>query len=385
MRARPVAGDLRFGARLLEALAPFVWRRAVDPRVVEEMTAMLARARAEAGDAMRDDDLKIGPGGIREVEFFAQSLQLVWGGREPRVRGTNTLDALRRLRARGFVSEREEAELSDAYLFLRRLEHRIQNATGLQTHALPARRRDCVARIARSLGYDDAPAGSSASSRPCARASRRGSRRSEESRASHDVSFERLAAALDARDEARRRRGGGRALRAVRRRAISRVTCSSSAGARTVRSARRRAIAMPAFARLLVDALAGAADPEQATRLLAAFFARLATPGVYVRALADDPRLVRALTSLLGASAFLGEALVGHPGSRRPRRLRARRAVTARSRAGRSTRRLRRSATTRATWTHSSGRCAAPSAASRSRWGSPISRATSGRGTSRTH
>src|SRR5208337_1970803 len=146
------AGDSRFGGRLLEALAPFVWRRAVDPRIVEEMTAMLVRARAEAGgDAA--DDLKIGPGGIREVEFFAQSLQLVWGGREPRVRGTNTLDALKRLRTRGFVSEREEEELSDAYLFLRRLEHRIQFATGLQTHTLPADPA-MADRIARSLGYE---------------------------------------------------------------------------------------------------------------------------------------------------------------------------------------------------------------------------------------
>ena len=102
-----------------------------------------------------DDDLKIGPGGIREVEFFAQSLQLVWGGREPRVRGANTIDALRRLRARGFVTEREERELADAYFFLRRLEHRIQFATGQQTHSLP-RDPAMVERIARSLGYDGA-------------------------------------------------------------------------------------------------------------------------------------------------------------------------------------------------------------------------------------
>src|SRR5262249_55015223 len=137
VRARPVAGDIRFGARLLEALAPFVWRRAVDPGIVQEMASMLARARAEAAQGA-EQDLKIGPGGIREVEFFAQSLQLVWGGREPRVRSPNTLDALRRLRGRGFVSEREETELSAAYLFLRRLEHRVQFATGLQTHGLPA-------------------------------------------------------------------------------------------------------------------------------------------------------------------------------------------------------------------------------------------------------
>src|SRR5580700_3032135 len=80
VRARPVAGDPAFGEKLLGALAPFVWRRAVNPSVVDEMGAMLGRARAEAGVGV-DDDLKIGHGGIREVEFFTQSLQLVWGGR----------------------------------------------------------------------------------------------------------------------------------------------------------------------------------------------------------------------------------------------------------------------------------------------------------------
>ncbi len=151
VRARPIAGDLVFGARLLEALTPFVWRKAVDPGVVDDISTMLARARAEAGDDCKDD-LKIGPGGIREVEFFAQALQLVWGGREPRVRSTNTIEALRRLRACGFVTEREERELSDAYLFLRRLEHRVQFATGQQTHT-PPREPELLSRLARSLGY----------------------------------------------------------------------------------------------------------------------------------------------------------------------------------------------------------------------------------------
>src|SRR5579859_3875890 len=197
VRARPVAGDVRLGDRVLEAFAPFVWRRTVDPRIVEEMAAMLARARAEA-QADVADDLKIGPGGIREVEFFAQSLQLVWGGREPRVRAANTLDALRRLRAYGFVSEREEGELSDAYLLLRRLEHRIQFATGLQTHAFP---RDTASRdrLARSLGYDSTAALlrelAAARARVSARFGSLGREPTHE-----DVAFERLAAALDSRD-----------------------------------------------------------------------------------------------------------------------------------------------------------------------------------------
>lgn len=309
VRARPIAGDLRFGARLLEALAPFVWRRTVDPRVVEEMTSMLARARAEAGDVERDD-LKIGPGGIREVEFFTQALQLVWGGRDARVRAPNTLDGLRRLRARGFVTEREETELSDAYLFLRRLEHRIQFATGLQTHALP-RSGDMLARIARSLGYADTSALERALEQVRSTVSARFASLGQ-APARDEPSVGRLAAALDARDEAAVANAATATFGSWAATDLPRhlLTLARRPDAPLGSATRDRE---PDFVRALLHALADAADPEQAARLLATFFARLSTPGVYLRALADDPHRVRALASLLGASAFLGEALAGHP------------------------------------------------------------------------
>lgn len=312
VRARPVAGDLRFGARLLDTLLPFVWRRAVDPRIVDrivdEMSALLARARAEAGNDA-DENLKIGPGGIREVEFFAQSLQLIWGGREPRVRGANTLDALRRLRSCGFVSEREETEMTECYLTLRRLEHRVQFATGQQTHQMP-RDPEILARLARSLGYRDAPALSRELAAVRARVSRRIASLGREP--PRDLSLERLWVALDTFDEP-----------AVAAAAAARFGPAGSTDLpRHLLALARppdRPLGAPArerdpeLARRIIDALADAADPEQAARLFAALFARLVTPGVYLRALAGDPRLVRALCSLLGASAFLGEALAGHP------------------------------------------------------------------------
>jgi len=310
VRARPVAGDVAFGKRLLETLAPFVWRRSVDPNVVSDIAAMLVRARAEAGPGA-GDDLKIGPGCIREVEFFTQGLQLVWGGSDPGVRATNTLDALRRLHGRGFVTEREERELLDAYVFLRRLEHRVQFATGLQTHEVP-RDSALLGRLARSLGFDGAPSLERELAAVRGRVSARFATVQPEGAATEDPSLERLWIALDARDEpaatlaAAARFGPGastdlpRHLIALARRA------DGPLGAAT----RDRD---PAFARRLVDAIADAADPEQAARLLASFFARLVTPGSYLRALIEEPRLVRALSSLLGASAFLGEALIAHP------------------------------------------------------------------------
>ncbi|HZU85373.1 MAG TPA: bifunctional [glutamate--ammonia ligase]-adenylyl-L-tyrosine phosphorylase/[glutamate--ammonia-ligase] adenylyltransferase [Polyangiaceae bacterium] len=309
VRARAVAGDLAFGARLLDALSPFVWRRTVDPRVADEMSALLVRARAEAEGGARDD-LKIGPGGIREVEFFAQSLQLVWGGREPRVRGANTHDALRRLRACGFVSEREQVELAESYLFLRRLEHRVQFATGLQTHALP-RDDELFSRIARSLGYDSDTALRAQIAAVRGRVSARFASLGRE-KASEDASIERLWAALDALDEAAVTAAAAARFGAAASSDLPRHLLSLAHPADRPLGAPTRD-RHPALARRIVDALADAADPEQAARLLASFFGRLTTPGVYLRALAEDPRLVRALCSLLGASAFLGEALVARP------------------------------------------------------------------------
>ena len=310
VRARPVAGDADFGARLLGALAPFVWRRLVDPTIVDQMGAMLDRSRAEAGLGV-EDDLKIGPGGIREVEFFTQSLQLVWGGGEPRVRGANTIEALRRLRARGFVTEREERELADAYLFLRRLEHRVQFATGQQTHSIP-QDAAMIERIARSLGYEGADPLQRELYRIRAGVAARFASLGHGDSRSPEPTFDRLWAALDGQDEAAVAAAalepfGAAASTDLPRHLLALARPPHSPLGATTRDKD------PAFARRLIVALADAADPEQAARLLGAFFGRFMTPGAYVRALADDPFRVSAVCSLLGASSFLGESLASHP------------------------------------------------------------------------
>ena len=104
------------------------------------MAQLVVRARTELSDDP-ERDLKLGLGGIREAEFFVQSLQLIWGGREPSLRHTNTLEALRRLWSRGLVTDRESREVEAAYLALRRLEHRVQFATR-HSDPRPAARRD---------------------------------------------------------------------------------------------------------------------------------------------------------------------------------------------------------------------------------------------------
>ncbi|HXK16169.1 MAG TPA: bifunctional [glutamate--ammonia ligase]-adenylyl-L-tyrosine phosphorylase/[glutamate--ammonia-ligase] adenylyltransferase, partial [Polyangiaceae bacterium] len=157
LRARPIAGDTEFGAALeREVLLPFVYRREVDPNIANGLTDMVLRSRNELSDHPARD-LKLGPGGIREAEFFVQTLQLIWGGQEPSLRVRGTLTALERLRLRGFVSDRDAGDIARAYVLLRRAEHAIQWGTGIQTHLLPTDDKDAE-RLARTLGYADSEA-----------------------------------------------------------------------------------------------------------------------------------------------------------------------------------------------------------------------------------
>jgi glutamate-ammonia-ligase adenylyltransferase len=152
LRAQPSAGDLELG-RLFgrEVVTPFVYRSTVDPTIAASLTELVHRSRSEQSHAP-ERDLKLGPGGIREAEFFVQSLQLVWGGREQALRVPGTLDALARLRSQGFVTDREARGIAEAYLLLRRVEHRIQWASGVQTHLLPTE-PEALSRLSRSLGF----------------------------------------------------------------------------------------------------------------------------------------------------------------------------------------------------------------------------------------
>jgi glutamate-ammonia-ligase adenylyltransferase len=151
IKARAVAGDRDLGAEAEALLQPFVWPRTSGPEAIRSVHDLMARLRSERATA---HDVKLGPGGIREVEFFVQALQLVHGGRNPSLREKGTLRALDRLRFFGIVSAHEHELLGDAYRFLRRVEHRLQLAEGRQTHALPASSTQELL-LAKRLGYAD--------------------------------------------------------------------------------------------------------------------------------------------------------------------------------------------------------------------------------------
>ncbi|HEY2133052.1 MAG TPA: bifunctional [glutamine synthetase] adenylyltransferase/[glutamine synthetase]-adenylyl-L-tyrosine phosphorylase [Acetobacteraceae bacterium] len=167
LKSRPVAGDLRLGADFLDAIRPFIWRRHLDFAAVADIHAMKRRIDAHKGTDIglqRDisariagHNVKLGQGGIREIEFLAQTLQLVWGGRDPSLRVSRTLDALRLLSRAGHLPRRGASELASAYRFLRRVEHRLQMVADRQTHTLPER-ADQLSQFATFMGYPDSAA-----------------------------------------------------------------------------------------------------------------------------------------------------------------------------------------------------------------------------------
>ncbi|MET3712874.1 glutamate-ammonia-ligase adenylyltransferase [Sphingomonas trueperi] len=160
IRARVAGGDRALGESFLDAIRPFVWRRALDYGTIREIQEISRRIRDHYQQGQRFGpgyDLKRGRGGIREVEFFAQIHQLIHGGRDPALRVPATRDALAALAAAGRIDAGEAAALDEAYVLLRTIEHRLQMIDDRQTHTLPS---DPVAldHVARLHGLDDGAA-----------------------------------------------------------------------------------------------------------------------------------------------------------------------------------------------------------------------------------
>ncbi len=156
IKARPCAGDLRAGEALIAELAPFVWRKHLDFAAladVHDMKRQMQIYRAQSEIAVEGHNVKIGRGGIREIEFFAQTQQLITGGRHPELRVRPTLEALDRLASSNWITLEARDELAAAYEFLRRVEHRLQMMADEQTHALPDE-REAVEQFARFFGYE---------------------------------------------------------------------------------------------------------------------------------------------------------------------------------------------------------------------------------------
>jgi [glutamine synthetase] adenylyltransferase / [glutamine synthetase]-adenylyl-L-tyrosine phosphorylase len=157
IKARAIAGDPAAGEDFLRALEPFLWRRHLDYAAIRDIHSIKRQINAYRGHGeirVAGHDLKVGRGGIREIEFFVQTQQLILGGRFPELRAPGTCAALRALVAARWLESATADELIEAYRFLRGAEHRLQMVADKQTHSLPARPEQ-LERFAAFMGYPD--------------------------------------------------------------------------------------------------------------------------------------------------------------------------------------------------------------------------------------
>ncbi|MCO5156933.1 MAG: bifunctional [glutamine synthetase] adenylyltransferase/[glutamine synthetase]-adenylyl-L-tyrosine phosphorylase [Aquamicrobium sp.] len=163
IKARPVAGDIAAGAAFLEELTPYVWRKYMDFAAIADVHSIKRQIHAHKGHgevAVKGHNVKLGRGGIREIEFFVQTQQLIAGGRFPELRGRETVAMLDALAKGGWITPEAAQALRSQYWFLRDVEHAIQMVADEQTHTLPED-DEGLERIAHMLGFADAEAFSS--------------------------------------------------------------------------------------------------------------------------------------------------------------------------------------------------------------------------------
>jgi glutamate-ammonia-ligase adenylyltransferase len=323
IKARPVAGDLALGAGFLEAIRPFVWRRGLDFAAVADIHAMKRRIDEHRGGALVDaadpvariagHNVKLGEGAIREIEFLAQTLQLVWGGRDPGLRVPTTLAALRLLSRAGHVPRRAAAELAAAYRFLRSVEHRLQMVADRQIHELPQRPAD-LARFATFMGYPDAAAFATELLRHLAQVRAHYAEVFElvpelldAGSAAPELDFSGVDAAPSATVAALRTLGFGNPERIV-----TAVRGWQAGHVRAMRSARARDMLAQMLPRVLA-ALARQPQPDAVFNRFDAFLARQPAGVQLLSLFQHNPALLDRIAAVLGAAPSLADHLANHP------------------------------------------------------------------------
>ena len=302
IRARAAAGDVALGQGLLDRIRPFVWRRSLDWTAVRDIQAVSLRIRDhfEAGQAIGPGyDLKRGRGGIREVEFFAQIHQLIWGGRALELRAPATLDGLAALATAGHVAPQEAKRLADSYRMLRTLEHRLQMRRDEQTHAVPrlAADRAAVAALAGARDWAAVERQLVAATTPVA--------------AAYDLL---IAAATPVSATISIDPAGWMKRHHPRLAAdlVPRIKRWRSGTLRALRSETARD-AFEAVLPALIAGIAEAADPATAAARLDGFLAALPQGAQFFALLEANPRLLGLLGHLLGVAPVLADALARDP------------------------------------------------------------------------
>ena len=323
IKARPVAGSPALGGAFLRLVVPFVYRQSLDFAALEEIRAMKDRINL----AVREDrrarrNVKLGYGGIREVEFLVQGLQLLHGGKNPWVREANTLRALHRLGGQGLVADADYEVLVRAYTFLRNLEHRLQILHDRQTHTLPDEPRE-LTRLARRMGYQPQEYAD-----PAAAMLAEYDRHANAVRALYDMFLQRVrppdeGSAEESADVATLFFRADLPGEQFRSRLASVAFEDPDRALRNFQAMREGqplvhypAETQRALARLapaLLEALSSVPDPDLALTTFERFIALVAARTTVVSLLAESPGLLALLVRLFGTSEFLSATLLHHP------------------------------------------------------------------------
>jgi glutamate-ammonia-ligase adenylyltransferase len=312
IKARPVAGDMRAGEDFLREISPFVWRRYLDHAAIADVHAMKRQMHAFRGHeeiAVEGHNIKLGRGGIREIEFFVQTQQLIAGGRAPELRGRETLTMLNALAAKGWIDTNVRDDLAAAYIYLRRVEHRLQMIADEQTHTLPEDKSE-LEKFAHFLGYRGRDKFAAELVGHLTRVQSHYARLFEEA-PPFAIGVGRLIFPIDADDretlDGLAKMGFREPLSAsatVRAWLAGRYQSLKSESARTDLTA-----VMPA----LLDAIARSGNANAALLAFDRFFAELPGSARLLAALRTHPDLVQVLAVILGTAPRLGEIVARSP------------------------------------------------------------------------
>jgi glutamate-ammonia-ligase adenylyltransferase len=304
MKARPVAGDLELGQRWIDAVAPLVWSAGERPGFIDAVRAMRRRVEDTLPAAEAERELKLGPGGLRDVEFAVQLLQLVHGRADLSLRSVTTLDALDALAQGGYVGREDAASLGAAYRFLRNVEHRLQLHRLRRTHLIPDD-EPSLRRIGRALGY---------TRDPVAELHAAHAQHAREVRRLHEKLFYRPLLAAVARlpaddtrltpDQARTRLEAlGYADPAGALRHLEALTAGVS----------RRASIQRTLLPVMLGWFADAADPDGGLLAFRQVSDALGSTPWYLRLLRDEGMTAERLARLLGGSKYVADLIARAP------------------------------------------------------------------------
>ena len=312
LKARPVAGDISLGERFLKNIEPFVYRKYLDFSTVEDIKEMKLKIDRDLALKPGMWDVKLGSGGIREIEFLVQASQLVHAGKEKVIREKNTLRSLHKLNEKGLLPDDDCKILTEAYRFLRTAEHRIQVENERQTHKLPAKPEE-LRRLAKRCGFRDVDG-------------------FKETLAFHSKNVERLYDGIfhepsksleDIPPEVAHFFSNGTDKEEVVGRLASmgfedpdatyyRLQTLKEATPNARLTQRNRAALRRLAPHLFLEA-SRSPDPDMAIANLDRFLSTVGAKGSFYALLLENPKMIRFLAALFGTSDFLSQFLISHP------------------------------------------------------------------------